>query len=87
MATYRILYWQEFPAEIEAKEDEGAGKVKVQLPDRFMGRINAKAMARGMAGTDAYLEAWQWGEYVFRAGSAKDVAEGMRSEIEAAFPA
>jgi len=85
MATYRILYWQEFPAQIEAKEDEV--KVKVQLPDRFMERIDAKAMTRGMVGTDAYLEAWQWGEYMFRAGPAKEVAESLLGEIEAAFPA
>ncbi len=85
MATYRILYWQEFPAQIEAKEDEV--KVKVQLPDRFMERIDAKAMARGMVGTDAYLEAWQWGEYMSRAGPAKEAAESLLGEIEAAFPA
>ena len=86
MASYRILYWQEFPAQIEAKEDQGGSKVKLELPQRFMDRIDTKAMDRQMAGTDAYLEAWQWGEYMFRAGSAKDAAHGLRSEIEAAFP-
>lgn len=82
MATFRILYWQEVPSQIKAEDDEG--EVSVLLPDKFMTRIDALAVKRGLEGTDEYLAQWNWSEEQERAGSAQDVADAVRRELEAA---
>ena len=84
MAVYKILYWHEFPAQINVKD--GSDRVQVELPGRFQERIDQVAMERGVIGTDAYLDGWQWGEPQERAGSAKVVAEAIQRELEADFP-
>jgi hypothetical protein len=84
MAEYRILYWQDIPSMIEAKDD--AGDHKVQLSHRFQALIDAAAMRQGMAGTDAYLEQWRKGRRQSREGTAHDVAIAVQAELEAEFP-
>jgi hypothetical protein len=81
MATYRILYWQEIPSQIRA-EDE-SGDVSVQLPPKFMVRIDALAAARGLEGADDYLAQWRWSEEEERDGSAREVADALYRELEA----
>ncbi|HEX9791877.1 MAG TPA: virulence factor [Kiloniellales bacterium] len=85
MAEYRILYWQDIPSMIEAKDDAGARKV--QLSDRFQALIDAAAMRQGLAGTDAYLEQWRRGRRQNREGAADAVAAAVQAELEAEFPA
>ena len=81
MATYKVLYWQEIPSQIKA-EDE-SDDVTVQLPDRFQERIDVMAARRGLQDSDAYLAEWKWSEEEERAGSAEEVAEAVRAELEA----
>lgn len=81
MATYRILYWQEIPSQIRA-EDENSD-VSVQLPPKFMVRIDALAAARGLEGADDYLAQWRWSEEEERDGSAQEVADALCRELEA----
>ncbi|HWC97789.1 MAG TPA: virulence factor [Candidatus Sulfopaludibacter sp.] len=81
MATYKILYWQEVPSQIKA--DDGLDEVTVQLPVRFMERIDQLAGQRGLQGSDDYLAQWNWGEEEEREGSAGEVAEAVRAELEA----
>jgi Virulence factor len=81
MATYRILYWQEVPSQIRAEDDHG--DVSVQLPPKFMVRIDALAAARGLEGADDYLAQWRWSEEEEREGSAQDVADALCRELEA----
>ena len=81
MATYKVLYWQEIPSQIKA-EDE-SDDVTVQLPDRFQERIDLMAARRGLQDSDAYLAEWKWSEEEERAGSAEEVAEAVRAELEA----
>jgi hypothetical protein len=83
MAEYRILYWQDIPSVIEAKDD--AGTHKVQLSDRFQALIDAAAMHQDMAGTDAYLEQWRKGRRQTREGAAPAVAAAVQAELEAEF--
>jgi len=85
MAEYRILYWQDIPSMIEAKDD--AGDHKVQLSHRFQALIDAAAMRQGMAGTDAYLEQWRKSRRQSREGTAHAVAAAVQAELEAEFPA
>jgi len=81
MATYRVLYWQEIPTQIKAEDD--ADDVTVELPPKFMERIDRVAVQRGLQGSDDYLAQWRWSEEEEREGSATEVAEAVRAELEA----
>jgi hypothetical protein len=81
MATYKILYWQEIPAQIKA-EDE-SDDVTLQMAPRFQARIDQAAVERGLSSADDYLAQWQWGEEEEREGSAREVAEAVKAELEA----
>lgn len=81
MATYKILYWQEIPAQIRA-EDE-AEDVTVMLSPGFMEQIDRLAAQRGLQGADEYLAQWKWSEEQERAGSAREVGEALKAELEA----
>jgi hypothetical protein len=54
------------------------------MPDRFMQRIDQLAAARGLDGADDYLAQWQWSEEQDRPGTAQDVADAVKAELEAA---
>ena len=81
MATYKILYWQEIPSQIQAEDD--MDDVTVQMPDRFQERIDLMAARRGLQESDAYLAQCQWSDEEEREGSAEEVAEALRAELEA----
>ena len=84
MAHFQILYWQNIPSQIKAWDD--FDEIKVELPARFALRIDRTAQAQGLTETDDYLGQWKWGDEEEREGSAHDVAESVRSELEAKFP-
>jgi hypothetical protein len=81
MATYKILYWQEVPSQVKA--DDGADDITLPLPPRFQERIDHLAVQRGLQGSDDYLEQWHWSEEEEREGSAQEVAEQVKAELEA----
>lgn len=83
MAKYSILYWQDIPSVVEAKDENGVHKL--QLDQKFQELIDAIAMRKGLAGTDAYLEEWRRGRRVARDGSAEQVASAVKAELEAEF--
>lgn len=85
MADVAILYWQEIPSLVEDKDDGGSHKI--QLGDGFQALIDQAAMVRGLAGTDAYLEAWSRGEPETRDDSAEAMAKAVAGELEARFGA
>ena len=80
MATYKILYWQEVPSQVKAEDDED--EVTVPLSQRFLERIDQLAMRRGLQGADDYLAQWTWSDDEEREGSAREVAEAVKSELE-----
>ena len=81
MATYRILYWQEVPSQIQRRGRERRRQPAVAA--KFMERIDALAAERGLEGTDDYLAQWRWSEEEQREGSAQDVAQAICRELEA----
>jgi hypothetical protein len=81
MATYKILYWQEIPTQIKAEDD--SDDVTVMLDDRFMKQIDILAAKRGLQSADDYLAQWKWSDEEERAGSASEVAEALKVELEA----
>jgi len=81
MASYQILYWQDLPSQVKAWDD--FDEVKVELPARFVARIDQAAQAQGLTSTDDYLAQWRWGDAAERPGTAAEVAEAVRRELEA----
>ena len=81
MATYKILYWQQIPTQIKVEDD--ADDVTVELSAKFMERVDRLAAQRGLQGSDDYLAQWRWREDEERSGSAREVAEAVRAELEA----
>jgi hypothetical protein len=79
--TYKILYWQEIPSQIKAEDERD--ELTLALPPRFMERIDLLAAQRGLQQTDDYLAQWHWTEEQQRDGTAQDVAEAVRAELEA----
>jgi Virulence factor len=79
--TYKILYWQEIPSQIKAEDQRD--EITLALPPRFMERIDLLAAQRGLQQTDDYLAQWHWTEEQQRDGTAQDVAEAIRAELEA----
>ena len=80
MASYQVLYWQDIPSQVKAWDD--FDEVKVELPPRFTARIDQAAQAQGLIDTDDYLAQWHWGDARERDGTAADVADAVRREIE-----
>ena len=85
MAKYSVLYWQDIPSVVEAKDENGVHKL--QLDRKFQELVDVVAMRMGLAGTDAYLEQWRRGKRAARDGSAEAVANAVKAELEAEFGA
>jgi Virulence factor len=81
MANYKVLYWQEIPTQIKAEDD--VEDVTVMLDGRFMEHIDILAAKRGLQSSDDYLAQWKWSEEEEREGSAREVAEALKAELEA----
>jgi Virulence factor len=81
MAIFRILYWQEIPTQIKV-EDE-AEDITVMLDERFMKQVDILAAKRGLQSADDYLAQWKWSDEEECEGSAHEVAEALKTELEA----
>jgi Virulence factor len=81
MATYKVLYWQDIPTQVKA--DDGVDDVTVALDDRFLKLVDAIATKRGLNAADDFLAHWKWSEEEEREGSAHEVADAVKAELEA----
>jgi hypothetical protein len=81
MATYKVMYWQEIPSQIRAEDDDG--DVSLPLAPKFADLIDCLAMKRGLTGSDDFLAQWHWGEELDRDGTAQEVADAVKAELEA----
>lgn len=84
MANYKILSWEEIPAQIRV--EDGDDEVQIELPPRFQQMIDRIANERGKTNDEAYLDGWEWGPDQERDGTAKEVAEAVINELEQKFP-
>jgi Virulence factor len=82
VARVQILRWQDVPSVVKAFDDDGSS-VSAQLPDWFQQEIDRVAMEQGLAGSDAYLEQWEWRDLGERDGSDAEVAEQVEAELVA----
>jgi hypothetical protein len=80
MAMFKILYWQEIPTQIKAEDERE--DVTVMLDERFMTQVDILAAKRGLQNMDDYLAQWKWSEEAEREGSAREVAEALKAELE-----
>ena len=80
MAFFQILSWQDIPSQIKAWDD--FDEVKVDLGLRFTERIDRAAQFQGLTSTDDYLAQWKWSEEQERDGTAQEVAEELKKELE-----
>ena len=83
MAEYQILYWKDIPAQVRVFE--GRRAISRQMPDRFQTDIDRIAMREGLAGSDEYLDQWQWTEKRERAGDAGDILDALLQELEVEY--
>jgi hypothetical protein len=81
MATYKILYWQEVPSQVKTEDD--VEDVTLEMPAKFMERIDRLAVQRGLGGADDYLAQWRWSDEEEREGTAREVAEALVAELAA----
>lgn len=80
ITTYKILCWQEVPSQIKAEDERD--EVTLSLDPRFMERIDQLATQRGLLQTDDYLAQWQWSEEYQREGTAEEVAQAIKAQLE-----
>jgi cvfA/B/C family virulence factor len=83
MAFYQILSWQDIPSQIKAWDD--FDEAKVELSPKFAARIDQAALNQGLTQADDYLSQWKWSEEQERDGTAAEVAEALRAELETRF--
>ena len=81
MAIYQVLYWKDIPAQVKVFE-QGRRPVSRPLPGFFQEEIDRVAMEEGLAGTDDYLNQWQWSAKQERPGSVQEVLDALVSELE-----
>jgi hypothetical protein len=80
MAFYQVLYWQDIPSQVKAWDD--FDEFKLELAPAFALRIDQSAQEQGLTKTDDFLGHWRWGEQLERDGTAAEVAEAMKKELE-----
>ena len=83
-SKFQVLHWQDVPSQVKAWDD--FNEVKIELPPRFTVRIDALAQSKGLTSTDDFLAQWKWSDEQERDGSAQEVAEAVKNELEKKFP-
>ena len=61
MAQVRVMYWKEIPVQVQAQD--GDDSVSMPLDPGFQEAVDSIAMFDGSAGSDDYLDGWDWGQY------------------------
>lgn len=80
MAQTQITQWLTIPSMVIARDAETT--VKIMLAQRFQEAIDEAAMRADMAGSDAYLDGWNRGEWVDADGTAADAAAAVAADLE-----
>jgi hypothetical protein len=84
MAIYQVLFWHGIPVQVRARGE--GGRAGMALASRFQEAIDQAAMSAGLIGSDAYSEAFTWGDPADRSGTSQAVAAAVAAEIEAEYP-
>lgn len=85
MATYDVVYWQEIPVEVQARD---GGLIHTEaLSRRFQDLVDFVARRRGLDAADDYIRQWARGDKASRPGTAREVAVAVAAELEADYDA
>ena len=84
MALVRLMYWKEIPVTVQAS-DEG-GTISHPLDARFQEAADAIAMFDGSAGTDDYLDSWEFKDYGEVYAPPKEAAAAIAQRFNDGFP-
>ncbi len=79
-----ILYWKEIPVQVKSEDTDNT--VSLPLDSRFQEAADAVAMMDGSYGSDAYLDAWQWGETTESELDAETAAKHLAERINNGMP-
>lgn len=79
MADYQILYWRDIPAQVRVYD--GRKPLARELPPRFQVTIDRIAMQQGLAGSDEYLDQWQWSARQQRDGEPAALLDELVQEL------
>jgi len=82
VTRYQVLYWKNVPAQVKVFPESGR-PLSRQMPDRFQVEIDRIAMEQGLAGTDDYLNQWQWSAKLERTGDPVAILDALIRELEA----
>ena len=80
----RIMYWKEIPVQVQATNDSETQSL--QLEPRFQEAVDAVSMMEGSYGSDEYLDAWEWGEYVEIQGELNEVLKSVADQYNEGMP-
>jgi hypothetical protein len=83
MAFFQILYWQDIPSQLKVWDD--FDEIKIEMPAKFMVKIDSAAKEQGLMNEDDYLSQWRWSEEEEREGTAEEVAKAVKNELELKF--
>ena len=75
MTKIFILFWQDIPTVIEARDVTGIEKV--ELSKRFGELVDLIAMKKGLIGTDDYLQNWKKKKFPSTKRTAKQIVLEM----------
>ena len=79
-----VLYWKEIP--VQVKCEDANSTVSLPLDPRFQEAADAVAMMDGSYGSDAYLDAWQWGDAIESELDAGTAAKQLAEHINNGMP-
>ena len=83
MAKVTILYWEEIPSVVEARQ--GRSVHKEMLSERFQELIDMIAMKKKLAGTDEYLTQWNKGQPYEVEGAVEEAAKQVKEDLESKY--
>ncbi len=78
------MYWKEIPVQVQA--EDGRETVSMPLDPAFQEAVDAIAMFDGSAGSDQYLDAWEWGPYASSDCNPSEAAEAAASRYNTGIP-
>tara|TARA_A100001011_G_C14213155_1_gene800816 strand:+ start:458 stop:745 length:288 start_codon:yes stop_codon:yes gene_type:complete len=83
MTKLSVLFWQNIPSVVEARDTNGIEKV--ELSKRFNELIDLIAMKKGLAGTDDYLNNWEKKKLLTTEKTAKEIVMEISKDFESQY--
>jgi len=83
VASYQILYWEDIPLQVRARDERA--RVSLLLSERFQAAVDQVAMLAGLTDNDAYTERFHWTDPQELPGTADEVARLVLADLESRY--